>query len=348
MKKTLLYPVSRSSLPIVKYWEEFFPQTDIVLSTFSGSGLVGRFIGYAAGYSEPQIMVCGDDDIEQLICQTDSFVALPFDKSTNLPEVLEKIKRIKSCYNPKKIIDFTDLEWEIPLFNPVPHPENVIFQPVLTPVVYVCGLSVNCEACTETFLAALIGLKRENFRISAFSDLPTLQLFGCHLLPSEKQMRLISAEQNIKALNKYFCDIWDEDKSDILLIHISSEIAPYNELVTGNFGMSTVELAQAASPDFQILCLPQNLIENEVIESISNELNRRYQKSIDCVIEENTVVDTLGSFSSASLKKITLSHSKRPDRQARKIAGTNIYNIQSPNLSFLLSKDIQTRFCIDV
>lgn len=307
MNTTLLYPVTVPTLPLIKYWHSFFPESDLELSTFLGTGLVDRSAGYAMGYSQPDQTILGEDRLPFLVDRADEIILLPVEESYQKSELTETIIYIKelAVKLQKNVIDYfsfdkTELPYEV-----FKHPENKLLQGIPMPVIFVGGLSDDAWN-EEAFLAILSGLKRGNVPIAAFSDNPLMNLIGCYSLPTADQMRAYTAEQNIKALNDYVFTSALEKQAEAIVFYVSDPILAYNALVTRGFGIAAYELSKAAPPDFIILSLPRNLVEKDIIHGISNECNHSYRQRVNCIAVEDTVLDPINTFRSGKIKKIIL------------------------------------------
>jgi peptide maturation system protein (TIGR04066 family) len=318
-----IYPFYSQILPIVRKFDELQSgySLEAILSP-TGLGLMGHDLGYACNKRNTNIIISGEEGIDDTHWNTLHVFKPPLGMviaSSYLLKIMERaIIRGKSIiyYDfeqrsiPQGIIELQNRFRDnllIQVENSNLFGNFVIeegFYNITAPVILVGGL-VECPDVLNALLCLTINFVRNGLYPAVVTKQPIGQIFGFHNINHILISPDLTEALKIKEINRYFAAIEHYDCPDIFIVEAPDAVMRYNDFDPTGFGVLTYMLAQAIRPDMFVCCVPLQLAVGELIESLSRDFQIRLGTPIHAVQVSNIVIDTADLNQS---KKLTYIH----------------------------------------
>lgn len=168
------------------------------------------------------------------------------------------------------------------------------FRPLPVPVVLVGGL-IKESSALEILFALKETLEKNGHTVSCLCDSGSGVLAGMHSYRHVLSGELERTEaEKIAALNQLAHDVLETERSELLLVEAPDAVIKYNYIAPNGFGIQTYMLSQALEPDFAVCCVPADTASERFLDTIGQELLRRYECSVIGFHVSNYVIDSAG------------------------------------------------------
>lgn len=308
----LIFPVSKSAIPIVSTFHSFFPNQQFVLATLPGTALANHDFSFADNRSHTGWIV--SENFNAALCNVDALLIPPGNitdpihaETANIIRTAIKLKKAVTCcctLDDDLLSDIQVLATEhrthfsyygsnhervIP-----PNIHNSFFFESSVPVVMVCGL-IEESNVFEIFLKLVAEAKRKGLNPLAFSSNYYVQALGLHNYPLPPNG--LSESDKITYFNRFLEQLFYLDSPDIIIFHAPDPILRFSTRFPNGYGILTYMLTQAVRPDFAICCL-QSYAGNieKLVEHISRDTRSRLGFPINYFHLSNAAVDRNSLF----------------------------------------------------
>lgn len=260
-KKILFFPYNDKSFPLIEYVIK--NNSNILVSSFKGSGLVGKDVAYATNSFDIGIKVI---DIHLIEWNKISKVVLldsqdAFDSSINLYDYL------------KKNVPVIDLR----VSDEIPFEIRKI-TPILTPIIYVFGIfdSVFNSRISLNLKYELEKMSLKTSILSADENLKYIEqpIYDASFLKKPEKLHISQYKllSQIKNMEKY---------SDVIVLQVPGGFAQMNDRVFNDFGVYFSFLNNIVQPDYLVCSLPIDYYTSEILKELEFVASTKFNKKID-------------------------------------------------------------------
>lgn len=323
IKKAVIYPFTASKTPYINYLMWF--RKDIVINnitSFEGSGLIGKDIGYSENrYPLGKIV---EKFSEIMLEENDILIILPSDNK-HIQEIALNIM-LKAASLGKNIISLLETSDEDAAkiqesctmsgaafenyfgkdkINNITQMNSKSMYTPDVPVIFV-GSLIECADQNEVSFGIAKRLQELNYKVSVFGNEIEYNLLG---LPSFDF--IIKGNypeyEKIKMINRFFKTIALIEHPDIIVITLPGNMMKFNDIITNDFGVYTYMLSQAVLPDYMVCCVPYGIYDSHSFEQMSDDFLNRFKFKVDCIHATNKILDVSDSVERLKNNVIKLS-----------------------------------------
>ncbi len=266
-KKILFFPYSDKSFPLIEYVIK--KNVDIIVSSFKGSGLVGKDVAYAINSLDIGVKVIDIHSIEwdkvSKVVLLDS--ADSFDPSINLYEYLKK---------EVPVIDLrisNESNFEIKKLSPI-----------LTPIIYVFGIFDSVFNSRIT-LNLKYEFEKLGIKVSILSADENLKYIDQTIYDDsflKKPDRLHLSQYKVLSQIKKM-----EKDSEVIIVQVPGGFAQMNDRVFNDFGIYFSFLNNIVQPDYLVCSLPIDYYTLDTLKELELVAYTKFNKKIDSYVLNN-------------------------------------------------------------
>lgn len=315
MKKAVLYPFSELQMPLLKYFNDFSTDFQLVSTVAPvGTGLCGKDISLSDNRINQEIVV--KEDLKEELSKADAIFIPWYDeergKLINIVDTIEMaismgkdiisntyLSRAKTTSikkkcktNNVKFIDghLEDNKWLRQMFAGIHR--------IPVPVIFVGGFMTDSNNF-EVALSLAKHFKEDGYKVAATGIRPEYNLMGFHYISlladlvagrlSGKDMRTI-----IIWLNHYFYSLVRKENPDVLIVEIPGGMIDMPEFPNES-GVFAYILSQILKPDYTIGCSLYSEASEKDYEKLTNEINQRFGYPVDCIHISNKEISISSS-----------------------------------------------------
>lgn len=321
-KKYLFYPYTDQSYAVVKAMIQLNINVDIIAS--KGSGYVGKPIGYAVNRSNPAQTV---KSIEEVDIKNYDVLVLPenFDYTHYQNEIemlLDKVKYHKLqiyCTNKEWLFkeDFKDILIKninttddiLEHMNKTKELNNSLLFQSQVPVVYI-GQLLESNDSFDIALQLKIALEKRGYACALVSENKDGMFFGTLLYPPAFMGKELTIEEQIVSFNHWIQAIDQIYRPDIILLDVPKGIMQYSRSLYNSFGIYGQMMATTIPPDFLILTVTKDNIENIQLGTINKHVEGKLGKTVDVFYMINSMFNILPNMNIKPDKPLYINEEK--------------------------------------
>ena len=313
MYKAALFPYDAHSLPLVRHFNDFQNEYELVkIYSLPGSGLDGHDAAYACNQPEVgrliECPICLDscewdtlilmrqyvnsDDMAKRIVHeallAGKRVLCLEGKEESVPKWLKEISSDCQELQIKTLRSFHSDGWD-----------STYIQDIDTPVILIGGF-IGGSDTLEIVLSVSKALQQNGLDVITVTQEPVASLFD-YISVQPPKMFSDNLPEYIRSIKAQFWKIEKEYMPDIIVVEAPDAMIQYSKLVPNGYGIYTYMLCSAIAPDHCICCVPHNMAIPELINEISNDFFTRYGVTIDIVHISNLIVDGAKTFETRNM-----------------------------------------------
>lgn len=299
-KRAALYPFDAELLPIARHFNRLQTEYHLVsLIAPLGYSNIGKDGGFTANQPDIGFVVEEEDSFrseqwEYLIVIKERMVEIDLKYiesvlSANKKVVfyisgndsfLEEVKILQKQYQKSLIIVentvmSSDTSNDVELMN--------------VPVILVGGLLKRADV-TEVIFKLSEYLRADGKQIDVYTNTAASSLFGFYsLLPL---MEMDNNENNkTETIRTMISQNASKNYPDVIIIEAPDAVMKYSEVVPNDYGIRTYIISQAIAIDYFICCIPFELVQPKMIESLSQKMSFHLDCPISAVHASNIILD---------------------------------------------------------
>lgn len=319
-----IYPYCTELLPVVKHFERFQEDFSIaLLISPPGLGLDGRDAAYACNHPNLGITVVSDIDAKNDAWEI-LYLCCP--KQPNVVDDAHLVEMATRALKAgKKVMFFIDnadsiscdmkgLQQLYP--NQFDVQNCVALQPphidmgighkqLRSPVVLVGGL-ITGEDSFYALTSLAVCLRKLGLDPMVFSASISGYLLGFHNYSYIFEDNDISADEKIEAVNALVANLEYHAMPDIILLEATDALLRYNNTVPNGYGINAFMLCQAVEPDMLVLCLPCDMFDKDMLDTLSKDFSIRLGSAITAVHISNVIIDSAEVLQSNTITNVRL------------------------------------------
>ena len=290
MKKLMVYPLTRETMPLLRYSAMLSDYDQVISVIEKGSGaLDDKNIAYIDGGTKLNTKVFSDFQEALPLADDVLFSSEVYDvsnclKNFKLSKEAGKNIIVDEEFSAKLDIDCSDctiLHYQ-QYSSDVKSDQKLLKIPV--PTVLVIGQGQNCNKF-DIQMALRAKFQELGYKSSQVGTKYYSALFGCHtlpLLPDEPLWR------KIMLYNRYFKEIVDKEKPDVLIVGAPGGTMPIDKWNNELFGETAIAISKSLEPDASVF----SLYMTEKVDDLCNRIieHSRYALGapVDCFHISNT------------------------------------------------------------
>ncbi|WDV45028.1 TIGR04066 family peptide maturation system protein [Clostridiaceae bacterium M8S5] len=198
------------------------------------------------------------------------------------------------------------------------------------PVVFVLGETEYTNKY-EIQLMLKQQLNNMGYKVSLIGSRHYSELFGVRALPNFMIRDEVNESDKIILFNRFLKIVEKQDEPDIIIVGIPGGIMTHSKKFTNRFGLLAYELAQAITPDFVVLSLLYNEVDNKFYEEINTLMKYRFGFEIDCFNISNIQLNQQASLDQNKLIYDYIDYDFVVDKKQEIDANKHIYQIFDKN-----------------
>lgn len=299
-KRAALYPFNAELLPIARHFNQLQTEYHLVsLIAPLGYGNIGKDGGFSANHPNIGLVVEGEDSFkseqwEYLIVIKERMVKIDLKYIEAVlsagkkvvfyingnDSTLEDVKVLQKQYNEsltiiENTINFSNTSNDVELMN--------------VPVILVGGLLKRADV-TEVIFKLSEYFRADGKQIDVYTNTAASSLFGFYsLLPL---MEMDNNENNkTETIRTMISQNASKNYPDVIIIEAPDAVMKYSEVVPNDYGIRTYIISQAIAIDYFICCMPFELAQPKMIESLSQKMSFHLDCPISAVHASNIILD---------------------------------------------------------
>lgn len=301
-KKCLLYPFTDKSYVIIKGMINLGIDVDVISSI--GSGYVGKSIGYSVNKNNPRKTAKSINDIDfkeyDVIIIPENF---EYDhQKEEIKVLLDKIHqhKLKVCYFGERInpfkherLDIENINTNRDIINYIENSKDLSSKPLFkpqVPIIYI-GELLETQDSLDIGLGLKIELEKQGYTCSLISQNADAMIFGSFTYPSNFMGNQCSAEEQIVSFNRWVGAIDYNQKPDLIIFDVPKGIMQYGGNYHNSFGIYAQMMAVTLEPDFLILTVTKDNVEEIQLDVINTHLGGKLGRIVDMFHLTNSVFD---------------------------------------------------------
>ena len=287
--KTLFYPFDYHSYPLIHYLNK--TRNDIVVAADAGSSLINRDISYAINSTQFENLKV--HDIKEVCMDEIGEVYLLNEKvSFQIP---------KNTFYLNRLSYKKDYEIDMPIVE------------IEKPIIMITGLF-------DTIFNSNLGVdlkyefEKKNIKCGILSPDVLLSYInaGYFYLDNENYKSLSNLYYQVK--KQINCMLLSD--IDVLIIQVQGGFMQLDDVVFNDFGIYYTILNEIASPDYQILVIPESYSDDNTVCDIQQITYGRYRQYFDYLFSKNFYVEASTPYTLKLNDDITFQKNSNNDLRA--------------------------------
>lgn len=294
-KKTMIYPVDRQAVPLLRY-NYLLEEYDIEYAVSpKGWGISGKDCGVLDGGNKLNKIITTDFEEALQLCDcvifTESDMPLSFEEIIfpKLKRALEAGKDIICTLEIpmefQEAIDKLDIKSR---FRYYPKEKCFNFKPIEHEYIYDIGVPVigvfGVAERSSKFniqLALREKLTAQGYKVSQIGTKHYSELFGFHSFPKFMMSSNISESNKIMLLNHFIKKIEVEEMPDVIIVGVPGGLMSYNNNYTNRFGIMAFEVCSAIQFDAVVVSTLYNDYNENYFTAMKQALRYRLGVEVD-------------------------------------------------------------------
>jgi peptide maturation system protein (TIGR04066 family) len=302
---TILYPVTYEVAPLLRN-SELIPELDTIKALAPAGSAYTSLDLNCVDYGGETGIVIGNNYEESLsMCQriifseicTDKYFALDYKKfirkkieqavkaGKNIICLLELNKTEQEELEQMSFTSHADFSYLGPEYiytdySNLACEEEKIYE-ITTPVIFVLGLSENCNKF-EVQLKLRKQLLTRGYKVAQVGTKSYCRLFDFHSIPQFMLGKSLTEGQKITLFNHFIKNIEITEQPDVIIVGIPGGCMPFNMNITNHYGITAYEISHAISPDATVFCLLYDNYTPEYLTELQNIIKYKFGIEIDC------------------------------------------------------------------
>lgn len=363
MNKVAIFPYDYKFLPILENLDAIKEVSISKVLSFKSWGYVGRCISALSEEAEYNLVV---EDVFEMTDTTAFHAFMLIDSEHDLDEqylyqviedmsaqhkdvwILKKLER-KQLEKIKSICRRNNVKIKLLLQSDgadgtdsaeLLKNEDEILYDINIPIIAVAGIGENTNKI-KVQLNIYKALYKDTYKVMWISSRDEAILFNGHSFPEFMIKSGLSEKKKILMFNHYMKWIEEVVKPDVILIGIPGGIMPDSKKQVGNFGITAFELFNAVNPDYFILSLYCDDINETYLKELSNIAKYKLNAVVDAFYISEVAQDAYSLNKISPVEYIYLGNKKVEDK-VNKLQCRNI-NIYSQGTLKSLYEDMITK-----
>ena len=293
MKKTIIFPYSKNDFGFcLEYTRRNF---DTIIASFMGTSFIGKDLGYSVNRGKIGILIKDIYDVKDI---ADEIIILDNKLSQQNVNLLKEI--VLNLSPHIKVSSYINLNVNVDNYsylkvNDFPKFKDLGYYYPNIPIVFVNNLVPSDDSELIVFQLKNI-LMRKGIKVASLMKRCNCKVLDSWIIPESFYNRKYPPEQAIFMLNQYIRKIIESDLPEILIIELNDGLLRYNDEIMNSFGVYNYMIYESVNPDYNIINLPIQHLEENFISELNNYFQRKYESPIDAIHVSNALKVNSGDF----------------------------------------------------
>lgn len=359
--RMLAYPFTEKNIPIIDYIRKYSDEFEISeLIALNGTGVVGKDASCLDNRYNMGIIV--KNQLEENLGNCDAVLILSGEENDDdlwhrhVPEAIQlTLNEKKDLYCAMKIEQDEVEHWEKAFqeqgkkfcyLGKTPEylkkQDKYIGNPLYIPkatIIFTAGLYSDSNVC-DSALVIVEGLRKKGFKVSCLSsenEAPLLKMFTLPKFITDFQKGF--SQNDIKLFNSYLHIIDETEMPDVIVIQLPGNLMAFNDMVSGDFGLSSYVVMQAVKPDYFHLCIANEGLIPELLKGVSERIRALCGYDVDSIhlSNEKEIPSPFLNESSYYHTHVTMN---KVEEKIVEFTDVTLYNVLNPQSAEQLCENI--------
>ena len=347
MKKVMIYPCDKTTIPFVLRFNDFFKDCELnTVCSYEGCGIIGKDISLLDNRNQVGIIV--ERLTKEMLVENDILIIADNDNATVKKEAVEMMQEFKGkviCLmdldNDEKML-LTEKNVNVKYYEELANKYDKKRDEIMANakklhknesiILFVGGIVENANQ-TEVALNIAKEINDKGYKVSVIGK---SKFYNVYPFTSYDSFLDLQNVDFIKTLNYHIEAVELIDRPDIIVVEVPGTLMRFDEMLLGDCGYNAYMFTQAVIPDYFVCCLPFGDYNDEFCKTISDDLENRFKFSADAIHISNNIINGMKSNESMKIETFSLPVT----RQIDKINGFKNKN-KFPVYNLLDSKEVE-------